>query len=297
MSGTSMFKPVGAVTCAILLTTACAPARDDRVQARPAPPPAAAARGVVESGAGLIKVSAAREGLVAQVEVEEGDPVAAGQVLAILDDRQSQLRFAIDQAELAEQKARVVTADAKLSGARRDLERVRRLVRLEAATTQEVDQAITAEQVAAGEAEEAAQAARVAMARAQLSQAEVASQTIRAPAAGLVLRRMAVAGGSAAAASTLFVIAPEGGRVVRAELDESVSDRVQPGMAAMVSREFDEGAPQRAHVLRVAESFSGALLNDDPAARADSRVLNVILALDGRPAFKLGQRVLVRFTK
>ncbi|WP_421930853.1 efflux RND transporter periplasmic adaptor subunit [Phenylobacterium sp.] len=292
-----MFKPVGALACAILLTTACAPARDDRVQALAAPPPAAAARGVVESGAGLIKVGAAREGLVTQVDVEEGDPVAAGQVLAILDDRQSQLHFAIDQAELAGQNARVGTAEAKLSGARRDLERVRRLIRLEAATTQEVDQAITAEHVAAGEAEEAVQAARVAMARARLSQAEIASHTIRAPAAGLVLRRMAVAGGSATAASTLFVIAPDGGRVVRAELDESLSDRVQPGMAAMVSREFDEGAPQRAHVLRVSESFSGALLNDDPAAQSDSRVLNVILALDGRPAFRLGQRVLVRFTK
>ncbi len=30
-------------------------------------------------------------------------------------------------------------------------------------------------------------------------------------------------------------------------------------------------------------------------ARADSRVVTVIVALDGRPDLKLGQRVLVRF--
>lgn len=292
-----MLKANYALACAMLLMAACAPIPNDRAH-RPAPPkPAAVARGVVENGTGLISITAIHDGLVRQVEVEEGDAVAAGQVLAVLDDEQARSLAAIDQAELAERRARIATATIKLSGARRDLERVHRLKRLDAATTQEVDQSTTTERVAAAEVDEAVRAAGVAAARAHFSQLELASRTIRAPVAGVVLRRTAVVGGIAAAASSLFVVAPEGGQVVRAELDESMVDKVRPGMVATITREFDDGPTHGARVLRIAGSFSSAALNDDQAVRADGRVINVTLALDDHAKFKLGQRVLVRFTK
>jgi multidrug resistance efflux pump len=298
MSETSMLKFSITVTCVILLIAACTPIQSDRGQAESKKPALiAAARGVVENRAGQITVNAAREGRIIELAVEEGNTVTAGQVLAVLDDRQSQLIAAIDQAELSERKAKVATADAKLLGARRDLERVHRLVQLEASTAQEVDQASTAERVAGAEAEEAVRAVRVATDRALLSQSEVDLRTVRAPVTGLILHRTAVVGATVPMASPLFVLVPKSDLIVRAEVDESMSEKVRPGMIATVTREFDVGQPVAARVLRVGGSFSGAALNDDPMARRDGRVIEVILVLKRSTAFKLGQRVLVRFTK
>jgi len=67
-------------------------------------------------------------------------------------------------------------------------------------------------------------------------------------------------------------------------------------MRAVVTRQFQAGAPYGAEVLRVSDLLAGPSLPDEPTAKADTRVVTVVLALTGAQDLKLGERVLVRFT-
>lgn len=279
---------------AALLLTAC-DGHEKSAQAAPAPV-APAAKGVVEPEGGLITVRTSRDGLVQRLLVQEGDHVTVGQPLAQLDEEQSALTEAASNAELGERRAQAAVAAARREGAEREARRLAGLAAADAATAQDADQAATLARVARGEADQASQAVRAAAARERLDAFEVGARTIRAPASGRIVRRMATAGSGASANAPLFVLEPDGRRIVRAELDETFVDEVRPGMAALITREFRQGPALHARVLRVADAFEGSALTDDPTARADVRVVSVVLALDDDHALKLGQRVLVRFT-
>jgi hypothetical protein len=62
-----------------------------------------------------------------------------------------------------------------------------------------------------------------------------------------------------------------------------------------VSREFQQGQAYPARVVRVADVLAGPAIAGDGAAKADTRVVSVVLSLDGATDLRLGQRVLVRF--
>jgi multidrug resistance efflux pump len=187
--------------------------------------------------------------------------------------------------------------EAKAAGAQRDAERAQGLARQDAAPRQDADQAATAARIATAERDQARNALAAAQAKAGLEALEVEVRTLRAPSAGRIVRRTANPGAYVAAAAPIFLLEPQGGRIVRAELDETFADQVHPGMAAKVTREFDDSHVYAAHVLRVAEVFASPALNDDPTARSDTRVVGVVLTLDQPAPMKLGQRVLVRFEK
>jgi RND family efflux transporter MFP subunit len=263
-----------------------------------APPPSVAmAKGFLDVAGGLVRVAAPRDGVITRILVEEGDTVASGQPLAILDDRQAVLGLEAVRAEVADRRAQLAMAEAKAAGAARDAQRLSGLARQDAATRQDADQAATAQAVSAAERDQARQALAAAEARTRLEALEVEVRTLRAPAAGRIIRRSANAGAFVSAAAPIFLLEPQGARVVRAELDETFADQVHAGMRAQVTREFDDSHAYGAHVLRVAEVFASPALNDDSAARSDSRVVSVVLALDAPAPMKLGQRVLVRFEK
>lgn len=278
---------------AVLALSACA--RPPPVPRAEAPAPAAVAKGVVEAEGGLLRVLAPRDGVVAEALVQEGDTVAAQQPLARLEDRQPRLVLAADAAELGDRRAQVEVAAARAAGAEREAARLRTLAAADAGTRQDAEQAATAAAVARGEQHQALAALHAAEARQQLNAYEVEVRTIRAPRPGRIVRRTTGPGAYVAAATPLFVMEPQGPRVVRAELDEAFADRVTPGMSATVSREFQSGKSYAAKVLRVSDVLGGPALAEDAVARADARVIAVILALPPGADLRLGQRVLVRF--
>lgn len=279
---------------AVLVLAGCG--RGDAAATKAATPvPTAIARGAVEQDGGLVRINAPRDGVLDQVLVQEGDRVTAGQPLAIMDARQSRLSLAAAQAEVGDRAAQVQIADAKVQSAERDAGRLSRLAAADAATRQDADQANDAARIARAEYRQTVQAARAASARKDLEAYAVGAATLRASANGKVLRRSASAGASVAAGAALFLMETDAPKVVRAEVDESLADRVRVGMPATVTREFDTGRSYPGHVLRVSEIFGAASQNDDPGVRTDTRVITVVVALDGRPDLKLGQRVLVRF--
>jgi len=258
-------------------------------------PAAAIGRGVVDQDGGLIRLAAARDGALEQVLVQEGQAVTRGQVLAVFDRRSSGLSLTAARADIGDRRAQLRIAAAKLTGAERDAGRLRRLADQDAATRQEADQAAAAAVVARAELTQAEAALKGAGARADLQARDLAMLTVRAPSDGRVLSRTAVAGAYVAAGSPLFVLEPATPRVVRAEVDEAFADLVKPGLPATVTREFNEGRGYPAHVVRVSDMFGAAALNDPSAPRADTRVVQVIVAFDSPQPLKLGQRVLVRF--
>jgi RND family efflux transporter MFP subunit len=169
-----------------------------------------------------VQARAEQSGTIARLRVDLGDRVQAGQVLADYDRREFEL--AVDQARaavaqaaanlrrqrdaLATLEAEVARAQSQYEWAQAELERARQLFERQLVARRDVDNARTAEQVAAAQLA----AARVALAQhpdqvrvaeAELERARAAlglaekrlnDTTVRAPISGLVARRHVSAG-------------------------------------------------------------------------------------------------------
>lgn len=280
----------------LLALAGCSRAPPSHRDAAPPVAPIAVAQGVVDAEAGLIRVRAARDGVVERSLAEEGDHVAAGQSLATLQDREARLSLDVASADVADRRAQAEVAAAKAAGADRDAQRLTRLAQADAGTRQDAERAMTAAAIARSEVAQASAALLAAQARRQLGVYEVQARDVRAPVGGRIVRRTTAAGAFVSASTSLFVLEPDGRRVIRAELDEAFADRVRPGMAAVVTRQFQAGRAHSAHVLRVSDILSGPSLPDEPTAKADTRVVTVVLTLAEPEDLRLGERVLVRFT-
>lgn len=256
----------------------------------------AVARGVIAVDGGLLSIAAPRDGLVAQVNVDEGAHVRRGEILALLDTDRAKLEASQAAAETAQADAAWRGAQAKASAASAEAARLARLAAADAAPHREAVQAQQAASVAAALSEEAGRAVDVARARQRLAELEQTARVVRAPVDGVILRRAATVGSAASpgAAAPMFVIAPDGPRVIRAELDEAFVGRVQAGDPAWITDASGEGTQFKAKVLRVSPAFETAVMDDQPGARADTRVLRMVLAFDQPNGLRLGQRVLAR---
>lgn len=279
----------------------CACAKEERAPAAneaPASAWLAMARGQVDVEGGLVAIAASRDGRIDAVNVEDGDTVKQGDVLATLDPRQARITLSIAQANLAQARAQVDVLKAKLAPATQLAKRAGEAAAAGAASGQSADEATT--NLAVLKSEIGAGEAAVAVAREHVdeAQAELDALTLHAPVAGRIVRRSAYVGDvvSAQAATALFELLPDRPRIVRAELNESYVDLVKPGMQAEVVRESGIGKAVPAEVLRVGEVFGPSRLTDDPIERAGVHDVDCVLRLSGGD-FRIGQRVLVRFKK
>jgi RND family efflux transporter MFP subunit len=222
--------------CALLifpLFTACEPRRKDAPQPRPALA-VTAARGVVETWpirvAANGNIEAWQEAVIgsdtqnlrlAEVRVEVGDKVAAGQVLAVFDDETVKIDVAQAQAALAQARAAVIQA-------RDNGERARALQGSGALSQQLITQYLAAEQsaiaqVAAAQAALAAQQLRLTRAR------------VRAPDEGVISARHATVGAVPGSGSELFRLIRKGRLEWRAELTDTELARVTPQTQARLA--------------------------------------------------------------
>lgn len=288
---------VGLALTAILLG-ACS-RHEDATTAAPAPTPsyAAVARGRVDVEGGLLNLGMPREGTLAEIDVREGDHVRKGQALASLDAEPGTLAVAAAQAELDQAKAQLALLGDKLTAAR---ERAGRLAAAERAGAGDGHSADEARDLSTElAAQQASMRAQVAGAEQKLAGArfELARRTLRAPIDADVLHVASQPGASVSPqGGALFVLLPRTPRIVRAELSEGYADAVHPGMAALVTSDASpEAKPWPARVLRVGGVVGPSSLEDDPQARANSRSVECVLALDGGQAPRVGERVMVRF--
>jgi multidrug resistance efflux pump len=258
----------------------------------------AMARGESDVQGGLVHATPPRDGRIVEVAVKDGDEVKAGAVLAKLDARQTRSAVEVADAGRAEAEARVAVLKAKLPAAEDAARRVGEAASAGAATGQSADESATTVAVLKAEIGAADAAVKVARAHADAARTELDALTLTAPVAGRIVHRSAHVGDvvSTAAATELFRILPDRPRIVRAELNEAYVDKIKPGMRAEVVRDSDEGTAYPATVLRVGEVFGPSRLTDDALERAGAHDVTCILALEGGE-FRIGQRVLVRFTR
>ncbi|MBS0390610.1 MAG: efflux RND transporter periplasmic adaptor subunit [Proteobacteria bacterium] len=209
---------------------------------------------------------------LAEVLVNVGDPVRAGQLLA---------RFAADtvQADLAQARAGLQEARAAAAEAQANAERARALDATGAMSQQQVQQYATAAQTA--QARVAAAQAAVDTQRLRLKHTEV-----RAPDAGVISARQATVGAVAGAGTELFRMLRRGRLEWRAEVTATDLPRLQPGGKALVSAASGAQVEGRVRMLAPTVDLQtrNALVYVDLPAHPDIRA-----GMFARGEFLLGQ--------
>lgn len=298
------------------------------------------APGRIEPVRDPVKLAFEAQGRIVAIEVDEGNAVKVGQVIARLDDRLPAARVAAAQAQLAQARARYAfarrgprgedlaaaraEADAATAAAEHrtaEQNRSETLGKTGAVSTSVVDADSSAARVASSQAaaataryqslargtraeqiEEAA--ASVQLAQAELDAAKVAlDQTLlRAPSDGVILRRTAEVGALVTTMTPMPVVTMADLRQleIRAEIDEADVAAVSVGQAAYATADAFGDKKFAVRISRITNELGRKTVrDDDPRARVDTRVLEVIAQFDGVPGtdLPLGLRMSVHVAK
>ena len=292
----------------------------------------AAGPGRVEPISEEINLGAQVSGRLREVLFDEGDHVERGQVLAVVSNQDYLARVQSARAELllkeAQQRrvlngardqerreaaATLAQEEAVLAHARLELGRRRSLLKEGVISHQEADAAEREARVAharveaarerhslveadAREEDRAEAASEVALARARLDETRALYEKtfVRAPIAGVVLRRYRKVGElvSTQFDSPIFTIADRSVLRVRVDVDEVDVSRIAVGARAYVTADAFQGTKFWGRVVRVGQVLGKKnIRTDDPAERVDTKILEVILQLDDGHELPLGLRV------
>lgn len=294
----ALLRPAGFALAATLLLAACSKHAEPVATNAATTSYVAVARGRIDIEGGLLALAMPREGVLASVDVHEGETVKQGQLLAALDTRPAQLAVDAAQAQLEQARAQLKLLDIKQAAAKQRAQRLAAAAAAGAGDGQSADDAREASNQLGAERD--ADQAAVDMAAQKLAEAkyELAQRSLRAPFDAVVVHVAAQPGASVSPASgALFTLLPNKPRIVRAELNESFVGAVQPGMRAeVVANDDAENGHWNAHVLRVGQVYGPATLENDPQIRANARTVECVLAFDqSEQQLRIGQRVIVRF--
>lgn len=186
-----------------------------------------------------IDVGSELSGVVAELYVDNNDPVKAGEVLAKLDTTRLQAQAQQSRASVDTAKARVQDAEATLAESRLALERARSLYDSQLVPKSNLDSASAVfDRAQAGVASAEAQE-RQAEASLNTIETDLTKAVIRSPVEGVVLSRNVERGQTVAAsfqAPVLFKIAQDLRRMeLHVDVDEADVSRVQKGQHAKFS--------------------------------------------------------------
>ncbi len=227
---------------------------------------------------------------ITDVLVEEGDKVTKGQVLArlsreMLDTQlaQNAATIARAQAAIAQGRDGIEQADAAAQEATLSLARAQTLLKTGNATEATIEQRVSASRSATGRLASAKNGLTIADADLALAQAQrddlflrVARTEIRAPVDGIVSRKAARVGATAAVAGEpLFHLIAHGRIELEADVTESALGQLQPGQPATIT--IDGGSAVAGHVRAVY-----------PEVDRTSRLGKVRIKLDANAALHSG---------
>lgn len=291
--------------------------------------------GEVDIDGGPTPLTPLASGRVTKLLVREGDSVVANAPLIQLDFRLAQLALrqaeaAIQEAQVRLEQARqavhdhrhlvkeqaqaLEVAEARRQAQQRQVDRLEKL-RPTAAVSEEnylaardrareLDAALKIEReklesLRPNPADRSVRLAEIALSQARL-QAESAREqldrhTLRAPAAGVVLRVLVRVGQTitAGAAGPAIWFQPDEPLVVRCEIEQEFANGIEPGLKALIADDADPGRQWRGQVRRAARWVAARRnLTLDPFQSRDAPTVETIIDLEPSTAPpRLGQRV------
>jgi len=240
---------LGGIAAALLITggvVAWAMAREQAAVVRVEP--ARAAAGVPQSASVLdatgyvtarrqATVSAKITGKVRDVRIEEGQRVAADEVLATLDDTEAQAQLSLYRAQLGQAHAQVAESRTQLANAERELARQQDMAARKLVSQSALDAARTL--VDTWRARLASNESAIAVARegVAVAQVQLDNTTVRAPFAGVVTVKAAqpgemispISAGGGFTRSGIATIVDMDSLEVQVDVNESYINRVKPG--------------------------------------------------------------------
>lgn len=277
---------VGLLT-AILTIFICDNTREPSVAGVSVPSPPyrdyVAGSGVIEAEHGNIRIGSPTSGVVAQVMVNAGDLVHAGEPLFRLDNRDL-------QAELTVAEAQLKVADAEVQQPQHQLDYDESLLDRDPGAVSARDLSRLRDQLAIAKANQQLAEARVAQVKIGIER-----HLVRAPVTGKILRSTLRPGEyiAAAGASPLLLFGEDSTLYLRVDVNESDAWRVHPGAAAVA---YVRSSPD----IRVPLQFEyiqpyvvpKTALTGQSTERSDTRVLQVVYSFvrDGKPLY-VGQQM------
>ncbi len=210
-----------------------------------------------------------RAGRLTMVQVQPGDRVQAGQLLARLDEQELLAQLAQAQTELA-------TVREDIRRAEQTWESLRRAHEKGAVAEQFVKDAEMKLRVARARA-------GVVMREARDASLALQRQSITAPFAGTVLRRQAEVGQWVTPATPLFVLADETQHEIEVQVDAADSSRILEGQVALITSDAHPGREWQERVVRLGDAM-------DQEGTAGPMKVFISLGAEA-PDLRLGQAV------
>jgi HlyD family secretion protein len=217
---------------------------------------------------------------IVEVDVEEGDRVAKGQLMARLNDSVLKAELAQADAAIAQAAANVAKAEALAATAASDVNRAQALMKNGYISGQAAEQRATTLTTAQADVNVARQNLEAAKAVRTERAAQLAQTEIRAPTAGIVSKRTATLGNVVSVGEQLFRVIREGRVELRAEVPEMDLLRLQAGQP--VSIVVGQADPR---------TFAGKIRLVGATVDPQTRIGIVYVALPDDPALKPGMFV------
>jgi len=231
----------------------------------------------------IVALSSPVEGLLESVDVDRGDFVKAGQVVATLESDTEQASLALALAR-ADHSGDLEEARARLEFSERELDRHERLATQNVVAERALDEARTNLRRSLSELKAAQEEQELARLEVERAQALLARRQVRSPVDGVVTRRM-LDPGEYVDKQEILELAQVDPLRVETLVPASLYGRIRTGMTALVTPDGIEARPHEAEVSVV-----------DPVVDAASGTFGVRLALPNRDAtLPAGVRCRVRF--
>ncbi|MBL9174795.1 MAG: biotin/lipoyl-binding protein [Verrucomicrobiales bacterium] len=259
----------------------------------PTPPPesrfnrSVAAVGLVEAASENISLGTPWPGLVATVNAQVGTVVAPGDPLFELDTRALRADRTARAAAVDAARSRIRTADSVLDDLRDQLRRAEQLSRTAVISTEELDRRRFAERTAEARRDEARAELAAAEAALAVVDTDLERAVIRAPIAGEVLQVNVRPGEYAtpsAGSRPPVILGNLRPLHVRVDVDEHEGWRVSPSAPAEGHIRGNPRQPVPLRFVRVEPLvIPKRSLTGDSTERVDTRVLQVLYAVDSTP--------------
>jgi len=203
------------------------------------------------------KVSAQRTGRIIKLNIEEGDPVKKGDIIAELDSREAEAYVRQVEAGFRSSEARVAQAKANLDDAEKVLKRMKSLYKDGLISQEVLDNAQKTYDVSLSLYESALANTKEIKASLDTARIQYEYSFIKAPITGFISQRPVIAGETVIIGSHIATIVKPEKIYVKATIDEVDAERVSLEQPVVITIDAFPGRAFNGRVIRVSPIVLG----------------------------------------